>query len=532
MTRAAAAEPHVVAAGPVSTGGLSRHPYYAVGAVLLGSLVANVDSRVFSLGLADLRGGLSLSFDQGAWLATASTASQIFMAPAVAWLATVFGLRRVLGVPALIYAAISLLIPFVRDYQLLLVLHIAHGLLLGAFVPATLLIIFRNLPMQWWLPAIAIYAIRVGFTLNAGVSIAGFYVEHLGWQWIYWQDVVVAPLLALLVYLGTPADPINRELLRGADWGGMLLFGSSVAMIYTGLDQGNRLDWLGSGTIVALLGGGTLLLIGFFINEALVKRPWAHAEILLSRNIGLALLAILLFSLTSLSNTALVPNFLVTIAQLKPVQTGPLFMWCAVAPMIVLLPLSIHLVRRYDPKLTMIIGFAAFAAAALLGTRVTSAWTVSDFVPVVLLQSVGVSLTLLAIIIVTLSNSDPTRATAFAAYIQMMRLGCAEIGIALMTTWLRVREQTHSNLLGQHVASGDADVVGTLTKLKGVFAGYGDSLAQARSVGTLAGLVQRQANTLAYIDGFWLTFWFALAGLVCVALIGRAPPGPFTPKRG
>ncbi|RJF76570.1 MFS transporter [Rhodopseudomonas palustris] len=531
MTRVAA-EPHVVAAGPVSTGGLSRHPYYAVGAVLLGSLVANVDSRVFSIGLADVRGGLSLSYDQGAWLATAGTASQIFVAPAVAWLATVFGLRRVLGVPALIYAAISLLIPFVRDYQLLLVLHIAHGLLLGAFVPATLLIIFRNLPMQWWLPAIAIYAIRVGFTLNAGVSIAGFYVEHLGWQWIYWQDVIVAPLMALLVYLGTPADPINRELLRDADWGGMLLFGSSVAMIYTGLDQGNRLDWLGSGTIVALLGGGTLLLIGFFINEALVKRPWAHAEILLSRNIGLGLLSILLFSLTSLSNTSLAPTFLTTIAQLKPIQTGHLFLIYTVAPMIVLLPLAVFLIRRYDAKLTLIIGFAAFAAAALLGTRLTSAWSLADFVPMVLLQSVGLSFALLAIIIITLSNSDPTRATAFAAYIQVMRLGCAEIGVALMATWLRVREQTYSNLLGQHVASGDADVVGTLTKLKGVFASHGESLAQARSVGTLAGLVQRQANTLAYLDGFWLTFWCAIAALICAALIGRSPPGPFTPKRG
>ena len=31
--------------------------------------------------------------------------SQIFIAPAVAWLATVFGLRRVLGIPSLIYAA-------------------------------------------------------------------------------------------------------------------------------------------------------------------------------------------------------------------------------------------------------------------------------------------------------------------------------------------------------------------------------------------------------------------------------------------
>jgi DHA2 family multidrug resistance protein len=34
---------------------------------------------------------------------------------------------------------------------------------------------------------------------------------------------------------------------------------------------------------------------------------------------------------------------------------------------------------------------------------------------------------------------------------------------------------------------------------------------------------------LAYIDGFWLCFWLAMAALFFVALITRAPPGPFTP---
>ena len=78
----------------------------------------------------------------------------------------------------------------------------------------------------------------------------------------------------------------------------------------------------------------------------------------------------------------------------------------------------------------------------------THDWARGDFVGIVLLQSIGQAFTLLPIIIMALSNSDPTRATAFAAYIQIMRLGGAEIGVALMGTWLRVREQVHSNISG------------------------------------------------------------------------------------
>ena len=225
-----------------------------------------------------------------------------------------------------------------------------HGILLGTFVPATLMIIFRNLPIKWWLPAISIYAIRVGFALDTGTSLVGFYVDHLGWQWLYWQSVVLAPLMGLMVYLGTPREPVNRAVVTDADWGGMLLLGTGVSMIYAGLDQGNRLDWLGSGTVAALLIGGGVLCVAFLINEMLVRRPWAHVNVLFSRNVGLALLLILFYTLTSLSNSSLVPNFLAVVGQLRPEQSGVLLLSYGALPMFVMVPVSIFLLRHFDPR--------------------------------------------------------------------------------------------------------------------------------------------------------------------------------------
>ena len=82
--------------------------------------------------------------------------------------------------------------------------------------------------------------------------------------------------------------------------------------------------------------------------------------------------------------------------------------------------------------------------------------------------------------IIAVSNSDPARATAFGAYSQVIRLGGAEIGIALMGTWLRVREQIHSNYLGEHIAGGTADVTHILAQLSGQFASHGAATASAR----------------------------------------------------
>ena len=150
--------------------------------------------------------------------------------------------------------------------------RIVHGMLLGTFVPATLMIIFRNLPIRWWLPAIAIYSIRSGSRStppprwSASMSTMADGSGCIG-------RALIAPLMGLMVYLGTPGEPVNRDLLRNADWGGMLLLGTAVSMIYAGLDQGNRLDWLESGTVMALLFGGGALFIPFLINETLIPSP-------------------------------------------------------------------------------------------------------------------------------------------------------------------------------------------------------------------------------------------------------------------
>jgi DHA2 family multidrug resistance protein len=136
---------------------------------------------------------------------------------------------------------------------------------------------------------------------------------------------------------------------------------------------------------------------------------------------------------------------------------------------------------------------------------------------------------LFSLIVMILSNSDPARATAFSAYIQVIRLGSAEIGAALISTWLRVREQVHSNWLGKSVEQGDAVVTNVLSQLSTRLAGQGASLAPEQALSTLAKLVQREANVLAYIDGFWLAFAAAVLALLLLALIGPPPPGPLAP---
>ncbi len=519
------ATPH--AFGPLTRGTTASRPYLIVAALLLASFVVGFDTRVFAVGLPDLRGAYSLGVDEASWLSTIANAPQILISSAVAWLATVFGIRRVMIPACLVYAGISLAIPMVHGTEMLFALHAIRALLLGVFIPATIMVIFRNLDMKYWLIGFAIYALRLPLSQSLGFVLVGLYGDYLGWQWLYWQDVIIAPLIALLLIVGAPREEINFNLLENADWGGMLLLGSSMTMIYVALDQGNRLDWFQSGIVTSLLVGGLILAAGFLINESLVERPWAHASVILSRNIGTGYAIIIAFTFSSSAGSIVIPSFLQNVVGLRPISISSLYIYGAVIPVFFFITAAIYLLRRIDARFCIIAGLAAMAVASLLGSRLTIEWSPTSFLPVVLLYTFGQSFVFFATVVYLIANTDPKRATAASAYIQVVRLGSAELAVSLLNTWLRQREQFHSNVLTGPIAASSHDLNGIVAKLGALFGTSAKGHLEALS--TVATGVRAQAYILSYADGFVLSFWFTLAGLVFVVFMGAMPFGPLHP---
>lgn len=119
----------------------------------------------------------------------------------------------------------------------------------------------------------------------------------------------------------------------------------------------------------------------------------------------------------------------------------------------------------------------------------------------------------------------PADALTFGVLLQTARLLGGEIGNAFMQTFVRVREQVASNLVGQHVQSGgilvgerlDAYTNGLLAQSEGV------THASARAASLLGQAIRDQANVLSYEDGFTIVSLTVAAMLVLTALL-RPPP--------
>jgi DHA2 family multidrug resistance protein len=123
----------------------------------------------------------------------------------------------------------------------------------------------------------------------------------------------------------------------------------------------------------------------------------------------------------------------------------------------------------------------------------------------------------------------PTEALTIGCLLQLSRLFGGEIGTAFMQTFVRVREQIHSNIIGQHVAVGAALATDRLSAYAGNLATHAADagLVSAQAYRLLTAAIAGQANVLAYQDGLIAASMGAALCMLLVALMRPGRPSPF-----
>ena len=117
---------------------------------------------------------------------------------------------------------------------------------------------------------------------------------------------------------------------------------------------------------------------------------------------------------------------------------------------------------------------------------------------------------------------QPGRRADDRRLLQISRLFGGEIGTAFMQTFVRVREQIHSNLIGLHV---DRLATSTIDRLAAYRRAIGRAHRRRRRPPpgreAAGGAVAQQAAVLSYIDGFLAAAAGRFVCLLLTALIRR-----------
>jgi DHA2 family multidrug resistance protein len=503
-------------------------PYIGILGVLIGSVAAFVSSRVTTFGLADLRGGLHAGFDEGAWITTAFGIGQMVAGVCSPYLGAVFGVRRVLLLGIVLVFTTSLLAPFSPNLNTFLIMQFMGGVGSGTFIPLTISFILRSLPASLVVYGISLYAMNSELSQNVSASLEGWWSDNLSWQWINWQYCLVLPVMYACISYGVPREKINTALMRDLDWPGIVYAMIGFGLLYAALDQGNRLGWSTSGLVIGLLLAGGLITLAFIARELIISRPFLNLGKLVRGNLLLLMLTLAGFRFIILSTAYIIPAYLQTVQNFRELQVGSVLLWIALPQLAIALPLA-SLLRRIDARWVLALGSLLIGVACLAATNLTSDWATGDFLPSQILQALGQSFALTALLTLIIRSINPADALAIGCLLQISRLFGGEIGTSFMQTFVRIREQIHSNLVGLHVSDTSGLTIDRISAYAGAVSSHTADLAQAtgRAAKLLGTTVAQQASVLAYIDGFQAAAAGAFICLVLVALMRPNPPSPF-----
>jgi len=510
---------------------LSKSPLLGILGVIMGAGIVTLMGRMLTLGLADLKGHVGISYDSGAWIGSAFNVALMFIGPFTVYLGGLMGPRKILFAAASAFTVICAFLPLIHNYSLLIVALIAAGLTSGTFYPLTLTFALRNIPPRFLPFTIALYAAFVDGAVNIAPSLYGWYRDHLSWQWMFWNSSVITLVMMVCVYYGIPASPATKKSGPAPSFAGFLYASAGFAMLFAALDQGERLDWWRSGVFTALVLGGSWFLLCALVRRLRSPNPLVDLPYLRQWNTSLLGVGLVLFRFALLGTIILIPQSL-AIHGFEADQIGPAVIWGTVPLLLIAFVAGLLLVEKFDSRLLMATGFAGMALAAYLNADLTSAWSASNYYRTELLMGVGQSFAFIGLVgsivlqaIFSGGLSKPQWALTFSAFFHVIRLFGGQIGVAFMGHFIAQREKLHSNLLGLHVQRGNWITDGNVQRLAaGLFPkSSGLAAATGRAVELTGGSIRLQAYTLSMIDGFYLLAWACVVALVLVALLRKSP---------
>ena len=189
------------------------------------------------------------------------------------------------------------------------------------------------------------------------------------------------------------------------------------------------------------------------------------------------------------------------------------------------------LVVQTNSRLTLSLGLVVAAVASWICAHVETSWAGGSFESIELALAAGFACSYVGLVSSIVLDglesgalTSAANAATFSGFIHFIRIFGGELGVAVMTRVVSVREAFHSNLLGLHVEAGSWLTDQRLRMLGGGLlpGSTGPEQAQYRAIGILSQQVRAQAYTLAVSDGFILVGWMVVAYLLLMLFLRPA----------
>ncbi len=483
--------------------------------VCVGTFMLLLDITIVNVALPTIARDLKASFSDIQWVIDAYALTLASLLLTAGTLADRLGRRVVYAVGLTLFALTSLLCALSPSALFLIIARAGQGIGGAVMFATALALLAQEFHGRDRGTAFGIWGAAIAASAAVGPLLGGALTEGLGWSSIFYINVPIGLVAALLAMtkLGESRDPEARKI----DWIGTLTFTGALFLLMLALIKGNTDGW-GSTQIIALFVVAIVLLVGFVVAELMQEQPMFDLALFRKPTFGGASIAAFAVSATMFAMFLYLTLYIQTLLGYSPLQTGLRFLPFTVVSFVAAAG-SGNLSSRVPVRFLLAGGLALTGLGLILmgGLTPTSGWTalLAGFI----ISGAGVGLVNPALASTAIGVVPPQRSGMASGINNTFRQVGIATGIAALGALFqsKISSQLAPHLAGTP-AAGQASQIGKAVAAGGTQQVLG-AVPHADRAQATAGV--HIAFTSAMNELLLVAGVFALVGAVLVVLLVR-----------
>ena len=479
-----------------------------IGATLLQSL----DQTIANVALPYMQGSFSASYDEITWVLTSYITAAAIMTAPVGWLADRFGRKRLFVVCIVCFTITSMLCGAAQSLQQIVLFRLLQGLCSAGLVPLSQAILFDIYPLERRGFAMAVWGMGVMIGPILGPTLGGYLTETYNWRYVFYINLPFGVLATLGLIAFMPDAPPQHRLRF--DWLGFAVLATGIGALQMMLDRGQDRDWFASREIIveAVLAGLGIYL--FLVHMAWAPRPLIRPILFKDVNFTVGLVMMFAVGTILVSSIALMAPWLQLLGN-YPVATAGLLLAPRGLGNLATIVLAGRLIMRVDARLMVGAGLLLECWSFWTMTGWTPDVSEHDLIMAIIVQGAGLGLVFTPLQVLAFATLAPSLRTEGAALFSLARNIGAAIGVSVTSSLLAHNAQALHEQIGSAVNPFNR-ALQSLGAVRHMI-----DPASARGAAVLDGIINHQAQIIAYVDDYVLMILTTLPALLLLLLMRR-----------
>ncbi|HKK30741.1 MAG TPA: DHA2 family efflux MFS transporter permease subunit [Alphaproteobacteria bacterium] len=462
--------------------------------------------------LPQMKGALSATQDQIAWVLTLNLVAIAATTPLTGWLASKLGWRKLMLGSVLGFTLASVACGMAESLETLLIVRVIQGAFGAPIFPLGQSIILARFRHEQHPLALMMWGVGGVMGPILGPTFGGLVADMLDWRWSFFMilPLGLAACIPVIASLGNE----ERGNARRFDFIGFCCIAVAIGSMQLMFDRGQRLDWFDSTEIIieCALAAGFFYL--FAVHAYFAREPLFDMAVFRDRNFLLGIGFALLMGMLQYTPMVLFPALLQDLRGYPESIVGYLIAMRGVGNF-----LSFFIVAqltRLNARATLAMGLAIQAVAGAWMAQLDMNMSSADVIWTNLLHGFGFGLAYTPMAVLTFSTLETRLLTQGNAIFSLLRMLGSSIFIAVaLVVFVQTSAGAHAHLVSFiTVFNGDL--------LAPWIAQFGD-IGSASFHGLATEQVRKQAAMIGYINAFYM--------LMLVPLLAAPVAFLFTQRR-